>query len=262
MSITGQNFLICFTEQVQESYKSFSSLMEILNWNSTVRSELQESVELHRSPFGTPAEQACRYILELSQEICKCDKLGQEMKEIDQHLLALNSNYYTCCYHIITIQWLATLLCFFTSPDRIQLNSYKHRDTLRYLIEQKMDEIIESYSIITEIVGSDIMQKLIPLQNFQSTKAPSNQRHLNPFVLCFNVLLIKLLAVATLDQQGPHAGDLSFMQVDEKFCNQTLCTCSQIIRVSAAVMKKEVELFRDKALSEDHLCSQVIAKLT
>ena len=30
--------------------------METLNWNSAVRSELRETVELHRSPYGTHAE--------------------------------------------------------------------------------------------------------------------------------------------------------------------------------------------------------------
>ena len=236
--------------------------MEILNWNSIVRGELTEAVELHRSPFGTPAELACKYIFELSKEICQCDNLGQEMQKVNQHLLALNSNYYSCCYHNITIQWLATLLCIFTSSDSIQLNICQHTDTLRWIIDQKKDEIIESYSNIAEIVGSDIMQKLIPLQNSQSVEAPNNQKPLNPAVLCFNALLIKLLAVATLGREIPHVGDLSFMQADKKVCDQILHGTSHLIRVSAAVMKKEVELFRERALSEDCLCSRVIAKLT
>ena len=68
-------------KRLHESYELFSSLMDILNWNSAIRGELRETVELHRSPYGTcvPAEHACQYILELSQEISQCDKLGQAM---------------------------------------------------------------------------------------------------------------------------------------------------------------------------------------
>ena len=43
------------TEVVFGSYKSFNSLMDILRWNPTIRGELEEDVDLHRSPFGTPA---------------------------------------------------------------------------------------------------------------------------------------------------------------------------------------------------------------
>ena len=161
-----------FTEQLHESYKSFSSLVETLNWNSAVRGEIREAVELHKSPFGTPAELACRYILELSQEICQCDTLGQEMQKTEKHVVALNSNYYSRCYHIIAIQWLASLLYFFTSSDSIELTLCKHTDTLRCIIEQKKDGIVKSYSNIAKIVGPDILQKLIPLQNLQSTDTP------------------------------------------------------------------------------------------
>ena len=52
------------------------------------------------------------------------------------------------------------------------------------------------------------------------------------------------------------------MQVDDNFCHQVLCKASHLIKVSASAMKKEVEAFREKALSEDILCSRVIAKLT
>ena len=250
------------TEQVHESFKSFSTLMETLNWNSAARSELKETVELHRSPYGTPAELACRYILDISQEICQCDTLGQEMQKTDQHLLALNSIYYSSGYHLITIQWLACLLHFYTSSLCSELNLHKHTDTLRCIIEQKKDEIVESYSNIAEIVGSDILQKLIPLQSSQATNTPITWRHKTPLAFWFNVLLIELLVVAIFGRETVGECDLSFMQIDDKLCNQLSHEASFWLRVIAGTQKKEVELFRDKVLSGDRLCSRVIAKLT
>ena len=247
------------TEQVHESYKSFNSLMETLNWNSAVRSELRETVELHRSPFGTPAELACKYIFDISQEICQCDTLGQEMQKTDQHLLVLNSTYYSCIYHIITIQWLASLLFLYTSPDSVELNLCKLTDTLKYIIEQKKDEIVESYSNIAEIIGPDILQKLIP-QNSQATDIPITWRHKNPFAFWFNILLIKLLVIATMGRETVSVGDLSFLQTDDNFCHQIVT--SDLIRATITALKRQVELFRDKVLSGDRLCSRVIAKLT
>ena len=50
------------TEQVQDSYKSFSSLMDILHWNPAVRHELKEHTELQRTPFGTHANTFLNYL--------------------------------------------------------------------------------------------------------------------------------------------------------------------------------------------------------
>ena len=100
------------TEQAFGSYKSFDSFMDILNWNPTVRGELKEHMQLRKSPFGTPAEHACQYIREVSQEISQCSDLSQEMIKIDRHLYALSGVYYCCCYHVLVLQWLACLLCF------------------------------------------------------------------------------------------------------------------------------------------------------
>ena len=250
------------TKRLRESYESFSSLMDILNWNTVIRGELRETVELRRSPFGTPAECACQYIVELSKEISQCDKLGQAMLETDQHLLALNSNYYSCCYGVIALQWLASLFCFFTSFDNKLLDLHKHTDTLRHIIQQKRNEIENSYSHIAEIVGPDILHKLLPLQHPHSTETSRIQPLLNPLMVFFNVLLIKVLDITILGPESFSAGDVNFMQVDNQFCNQVLCKASHVIRVSASAMKKEVEAFREKALSEDILCRRVIAMLT
>ena len=249
------------TERLHESYKSFDSLMDVLKWNSVIRGEVREIVELQCSPFGSPAERACQYILELSQEVSQSAKLSQTIRKTDQHLQALSSNFYSCCYHVIAIQWIASLFCFATSFNSTQLDLRKHTDTLKYIILKKKDEIMKLYSYIGEIVGSDILQKIIPLQHPYGTDTPSMPQ-LNPFVLLFNVLIIKLLALATLGPECLNLGDADFMQVDDKFCNQVLRVTSHMIRVSAAAMKKEVEAFREKALSEDILCRHVIAMLT
>ena len=56
------------TKQVHDSYIIFDSLMDIINRNSSVRDELKMDVKLCRSPFGTPAMLAGKYILELFQD--------------------------------------------------------------------------------------------------------------------------------------------------------------------------------------------------
>ena len=104
------------TEQVHDSYSMFDSLVDTFNWNTTMRTEIRAKVDQRKSPFGTPAELACKYIHELSQEICQGGQVNQEERtKIDHHIQALNSNYYFCGYHIIVLQWLASLLCYFTS---------------------------------------------------------------------------------------------------------------------------------------------------
>lgn len=116
----------------------------------------------------------------------------------------------------------------------------------------RKDEIIESYGTIAEIVGTDILQKLIPSQTPQSTDTPSTLRYINPLVFRFNVLLIKLLAVATLGRETNGVDDMSFMQVDSDLRNQL---AASDIRVIIIGQKKEVELFRDKALSTQIVCA-------
>ena len=85
--------------------------MDIINWNSSVRDDLKMQ---RTSPFGTPAELACKFILELCQEIGRGSQISQkEHAIIDSHIQALNSNYYCCCFHVIVLQWLASLLLLF-----------------------------------------------------------------------------------------------------------------------------------------------------
>lgn len=118
------------------------------------------------------------------------------------------------------------------------------------------DDIMEAYYYISEIIGHDTLQKLIPLQ--QSTALQRIQSPPHPFVLLFYLLLIKLLSVATLGSDSVNTYD-TYCLVDR---NQLQCVCSHTLMVSSAALKKQVEAFRDKALSEDHLCSSLIATLT
>ena len=246
------------TERLQKSYKSFGSIMDILNWNSVIRGELKETIERHRSPFGTSADLACQYILELSQEISQCSEIYREKQKIDHHLRALHSVYYSCCHYIIVIQWLASLLCFSTSfNSAVQLNLCKYKETLWHIVQQRNDDIMQSYSCIAKIIGPDVLEKLnilLPEGNTDSNQSPWVWQW--PFVHLFNVLVIKLLTVATL---GPDHTLTDYYFVDN---NQALCCGSQVIMASAAAMKMQVEALREKALSKDRLCSQVIATLT
>ena len=94
------------------------------------------------------------------------------------------------------IQWLTSLFCFFTSFESTLLDSRKHTDTLRYIIQQKKDEIIKSYGHIAEIIGPDILQKLVPLPHPHNTETLSIQPLLNHLLPLFSVLLIQLLPQA------------------------------------------------------------------
>ena len=125
----------------------------------------------------------------------------------------------------------------------------------------KKGEIVEQYNHIADIVGFDALQQLIPPSS--DNKHPT-KLSLNPFLLLFNVLTIKLLAVATSGPDSFSIDDveLSFMQMGQKFCNQVIGVASNMIRVSAAAMKKKVKAFREKILGKDQLCSCVIATLT
>jgi hypothetical protein len=224
------------TKQVHDSYITFDSLMDIINWNSSVREDLKSDVKQHRSPFGTPADFACKYILELSQEIGRGS--SQEVYAIiDSHIQALNSNYYCCCYHILVLQWLASLLCFFTSFGFGQLDLCKFKETLQCILEQKKDEIAQTYGYISDIVGHAVLQKLIPLP-----KAKVYENHLpqNEFVIFFNVLVIKLLAAATLEIDQPLS---QYYLIDS---NEAIQYGSQAIMISAAAMKKQVKAFRER----------------
>ena len=240
------------SKKVHDSYITFSSLMDIINWNLSVRDELKIDVQLRRLPFGTPAELACKYIFELSQEV---GRGNQEVYAIiDSHIQALNSN--CCCYHVIVLQWLASLLCYFTSFGFGQLDLNKFKETLQYVLQQKKEEIEQTYGHISEIVGAVVLQKLIPLP--ERTEFCNNTSRLppNPFVVLFNVLVIKLLAAATLGVDQPIS---QYYLIDN---NQALYYGSQTMMTSAAAMKKQVKAFREKVLLEDYLCRHVIAALT
>ena len=240
------------SKKVHDSYITFSSLMDIINWNSSVRDELKIDVQLRGSPFGTPAELACKYIFELSQEVGRGNQEAYAI--IDSHIQALNSN--CCCYHVIVLQWLASLLCYFTSFGFGQLDLNKFKETLQYVLQQKKEEIEQTYGHISEIVGAVVLQKLIPLP--ERTEFCNNTSRLppNPFVVLFNVLVIKLLAAATLGVDQPIS---QYYLIDN---NQALYYGSQTMMTSAAAMKKQVKAFREKVLLEDYLCRRVIAALT
>ena len=243
------------SKKLHDSYIAFSSLMDIINWNSSVRDDLKIDVHLHRSPFGTPAELACKYIFELSQEVGCGSKINQEEYAIiDSHIQALNSNYYSCCYHVIVLQWLASLLCYFTSFGFGQLDLSKFKETLQYVLQQKKEDIEQTYVHISEIVGPVVLQKLIPLP--ERTELCNSRLPPNPFVVLFNVLVIKLLVATTLGVDQPIS---QYYLIDN---NQALCCGSQTIMTSAAAMKKQVKVFREKVLLEDYLCRHVIAALT
>ena len=245
-----------------DSYKSFNCIMNTLDWNSAIRREFEEDIKLRKSPFGTPAELACQYILELCKEISQCS--DDFLQETDQHLLALNSDYFCCCYHVITLQWLASLLCLSASSNGTPLDLSKYKDMLCQIVEQKNSEITRQYDQIADIVGLDTLHRLVKQAHSTEVHKPQAQISLNPFMLLFNVLIIKLLAVATLGRAESTIQDieLSFMQMGQTFCNEVTGIASNMIRVSAAAMKKEVETFRRKVIAEDQLCNQVIAALT
>ena len=81
-------------KKCQKLYRAFESLMNELRWNPESRHGLKESIELQRTPFGTPADHACQYILELCQEVCQCGELQQEVQKT---LKALYYVFYCCC---------------------------------------------------------------------------------------------------------------------------------------------------------------------
>ena len=129
------------------------------------------------------------------------------------------------------------------------------KDTLWYVQQQSRNEIMQLSSQLADIVGLATLQKLnisIP----ENTELGNSQQLSSPFILLFNVLIIKLLAVATL---GTDQTLNQYYLIDN---NQALCFASQKIMVSAAEMKKQVQAFREKVLSEDTLCSHVMAALT
>ena len=245
------------TEQVRDDYNTFDSLVNTFSWNTTIRAEMKAKVDQHRSPYGTPAELACKYILELSREICQGGQVDQEKRaKIDCHIQTLNSNYYFCGYHVIVLQWLATLLCSFTSFGFCHnIDVQKIKETLLQILQEKRDEIMESYSYLADVVGPGILQ-ILNIPQPEHTELCSGQSPPNPFVFLFNVLVIKLLAAATL---GPEQPLSHYYLIDH---DEAIEFASQVIMVSAAAMKKQVQAFRASVLLEDPLCQHVIAALT
>ena len=224
--------------------------MDVLKWNSIVRDELKETVELRKSPFGTSAEVASQYIFEISQEIGQDDQIYQEKERLDRYLRALHGIYYSACYYIIVLQWLASLYCFSTSESS-NSRLCKHKETLQH--------IIQSCKYISEVIGHDVLEKLnIPSPESICTNSDSKPSSCaRPLAHFFNVLLIKVLAVATL---GPnHTTLVGPCSVDS---DEALSCGSEMIMASASAMKKQVEAFREKVLSSDPLTSQVLAALT
>ena len=70
------------SDQFHESCKSFDCLMGSFNWNSEIRDEFKELIKLRRSPFGKPAELACQYIFDLSEEISQHRIMYEEKQKL------------------------------------------------------------------------------------------------------------------------------------------------------------------------------------
>ena len=246
-------------EQLHESYRSFNSVMDAIKWNSVIRDELEETVQQQKSPFGTPAEVACQYIFELSQEISRGDNICQEKEKLDRCLETLRGVYYSACYYIIIIQWLASLLCFYNSHSS---KFCEHKETLQHIVQQKTDDIMLSYKHISEVIGHKALEVLnitLPESTSTDSNLPKQSACARPLVNHFNVLLIKVLAVATL---GPcHTALAGHCSMDHNIDDALSCG-SELIMVSASAMKMQVEAFREKLLSSDPLTSQVIGALT
>jgi hypothetical protein len=142
-------------EQLHESYRSFNSVMDILNWNLVIRGELKETIEQQKSPFGTSAEVACQYLFESSKEISRVDKISREKEKLDRYLQALRGVYYSACYYIIIIQWIASLFCFLNSSS----SKYReYKETLRHIVQHKKDDFIQSYKHISEVIGHNVLE--------------------------------------------------------------------------------------------------------
>ena len=114
---------------------------------------------------------------------------------------------------------------------------------------------MEAYSYLAAMVGPDILQTLnVPRP--EHTELCSGQLPPSPFVLLFDILVIKLLAAATL---GPGQPPGQYYLIDH---DEAVQFALQAIMVSAAAMKKQVQVFRETILLEDSLCRHVIAALT
>ena len=98
-----------------------------------------------------------------------------------------------------------------------------------------------------------MLQKLIPLSE---EEVYENHLPPTPLVLFFNILVIKLLATATLGADHPLS---QYFLID---INEAMHCGLQAIMISASAMKKQVKAFREKVLLNDFLCRHVTAALT
>ena len=250
-------------EKCHESYQTFDSLMDLYEWSPEVRSELRKNARHRTTPFGTPADLACQYILELCQETCWCNEIQQEKQLIEEQLHTLHSTFTCCCCNVVLLQWLATLLCLSTSSAASNpLNLSKHKDFLLTTVERNKDDIIRLYHFISQMFGQEFMQKVSPLLETVGISQPTEENELlavNPLTLFFHVFLIKLLAVASL---GPDYIGKYDAHLTNNLLKSHISHVSRVLMTSAAAMKKQVEAFREKALAEDRLCRHLIASLT
>lgn len=250
-----------------EAYERFDFIMDAFNWNSEGRNEVRENARCRATPFGTPADHACQYIFDLCQETCRCSEIDRQWKLAEENLQTLHGIFGCCCCNALVLQWLATLLCLSTSNfgDSNPLDLSKHKDLLLTLVRQMKDNIEALYPLISLVVGDDSLQKVTPLLDTIGISQPTGNRKLlqvpdvNPLALLFHSFLIQLLAVAAMDITDVGTYDVSL--TDYLLRNHTTYA-SHVIMVIAAGMKKQVEIFQEKALAEDNLCKGVISSLT
>ncbi len=251
-----------------EAYKEFDSVMSSFEWNPDVRSEVKRNEECRGLPFGTPADIAVEYIFELCQEIHHCSGLHQEKQQAEKYLQILYSIFGYCYCNAVMLQWLATLLCLSTlgsTTHNTTLDLSKHKDLLLNLVNQEKDDINDLYPMISLILGNDFQQKVAPLlesigvfqavENHQQLKV----REMSPNRLLYHVLLIKLLAVASL---GPSCIGVYDIQITDQLLISHTSYASCMLLLVASGMKQQVEAFQRRALAEDRLCQQLITALT
>ena len=251
-----------------EAYEEFDSIMTSFEWNPDIRSEVKRN-EKHRGlPFGTSADIAVEYIFELCQETHRCRRLHQEKQVAEKQLQTLHSVFGCCYYSLVVLQWLATLLCLstsFSSTHSDTLDLSKHKALLMTIIKQVKGDITGLYPMMSLIMDNDFQQKVAPLlesigvfqavENRQWLKVPA----VNPCKLLSHVLLIKLLAVATL---GPSCIGIYDIQLTDQLLTSHTSYASHMILLIASGMKQQVEAFQKRALAENRLCKPLITALT
>ncbi len=245
-------------EECLDSFTQFNKVLMPTRWNVSSRRRIQERQAERKDPVGTPANNACRCVTDICSGLMDSHQLNNIIAEVGCKLRTIESVTYSAWAYVPMLQWLA-MLVHMVRFCRLDITKYLH--DLVSVIDTHKNHISQSYGMLTEILGKEVMKTVDPLLNnmpFQASQlSPPNTtsyNHPNTILTPFYTFMISLFAQANgYPIDYPEVGKkLIEILFSDKIYNCQTHYSIDAVRKMAQAMSAEVETLKQ---SVEKACS-------